>query len=88
MLTTSGPQVVSHRVRSLLRVPCQAAGPQPRLYLASVSPVSLGLLLVCGLGPGLGVFIVRRIRRDEQREEKGEELEVICKPSHTELSRF
>ena len=68
-----------------MQVPCDAALAPPRVRLASVSPASVGLLLVSGLATGLGVIIVRRIRR-EQEEEEGEE--VMCSQSLTEPDRF
>ena len=70
----------------VVQVPCDAALAPPRVRLASVSPASLGLLLVTGLATGLGVIIVRRIRRDEQEEE--EEGEVMCSQSLTQPDRF
>jgi len=77
ILSVAGPQLVTHVVRSLHQVPCEAtAAITPRLYLASVSPVSLCVLLVCCLSLGL-VLMVRRLRQsDEDREEAGEGLEL------------
>jgi len=77
ILSVAGPQLVTHVVRSLHQVPCESTAPiAPRLYLASVNPVSLCVLLVCCLSLGL-VFMVRRLRRsDEDREEAGEGLEL------------
>ena len=69
----------------MFQVPCEAAAvASPRLYLASVSPVSLGVLLVGGLSLDLGLIVLRRLRRhsDEQTgkgEEEGAELQVIYK---------
>ena len=51
-------------------MPCDATLASPRVLLASVSPASLGLVLVTCLATGLGVIIARRIRREEQSEEQ------------------
>ena len=42
----------------------------PRVLLASVSPASLGLVLVTCVGLSLGVIITRRIRREQEQEEE------------------
>ena len=57
------------------------------MLLASVSPVSLGLVLVTcmGLVLGLGVIITRRIRREEEQEEEEEDM---CSQSLTQPNRF
>ena len=55
----------------------------PRVLLASVSPASLGLVLVTCLGLSLGVIITRRIRREQEQEE-----EDMCTQSLTQPNRF
>ena len=52
---------------------CDATLAPPRVLLASVSPVSLYMVLGC-LATGLGLIIVMRVRREEQREEEQESL--------------
>ena len=64
------------------QVPCDAALATPRVLVASVSPASLGLLLVISVGLGLGVIIVRRISREEEEEED------MCSQSLTQPNRF
>ena len=68
-----------------VQVSCDAALVPPRVLLASLSPVSLGLVLVTCLGLvlGLGVIITRRIRREEEQEE-----EDMCSQSLTQPNRF
>ena len=66
----------------MFQVPCEAtAVASPRLYLASVSPVSLGVLVVVSLSLGLGLMVHRRLRRqtEQEEEEEGAELQVIYK---------
>ena len=55
----------------------------PRVLLASVSPASLGLVLVTCVGLSLGVIITRRIRREQEQEE-----EDMCTQSLTQPNRF
>ena len=64
----------------MFQVPCEAgAVASPRLYLASVSPVSLGVLVVIVLSLGLGLTVLRRLRRQTEpvEGEEGVELQVI-----------
>ena len=64
----------------MFQVPCEAgAVASPRLYLASVSPLSLGVLVVIVLSLGLGLTVIRRLRRQTEtvEGEEGVELQVI-----------
>ena len=64
----------------MFQVPCEAgAVASPRLYLASVSPLSLGVLVVIVLSLGLGLTVIRRFRRQTEpvEGEEGVELQVI-----------
>ena len=65
----------------MFQVPCEAgAVASPRVYLASVSPLSLGVLVVIVLSLGLGLTVIRRLRRQTEQTVEGEEgveLQVI-----------